>query len=162
MINKFELDAEAVEQTKLMKESVAECVKAVEHYNEIHSKLTIKKAELDLDIRQNPEEYGLAKITESAISAAITVASQELILELAEADSAKYAAILKKEEVLARGAELKNLINLYLNDYYVQTTNTRMAEDANEVTTKQTASKKNKKVTDKIKRVKKLRKSNGE
>jgi hypothetical protein len=158
MIDKFALDEECIKQNKLMAKVVEECIEAVESFNELSVELATKKAELDLMIRNEPEKYGLAKVTESAITAAITVAVQEIMEDLSKAESRKYAAILKKEEVLARGNDLKNLINLYLNDYYVQSTQAKMAENAEEVVVKQASSEKNKEITDKINKVKRVKK----
>ena len=154
-LDKFALDEECIRQTELMDEAIEECISAVEEYNLLDQELKQKKSELDMEIRENPEEYGIAKITEGSVAAAVTRETADLSKELTKAEGRKYAAILRKEKILARGGELKNLINLYLNDYFVKGHVSRMEEAASEVSSKQLVTAKSTALTDRLERAKK-------
>jgi CHASE3 domain sensor protein len=156
-LDKFALDEECIRQTELMDEAVEECIKAVEDYNEADMELKQRESELDQEIREDPESFGISKLTEGSVKAAITRETEELSKKLAKAESRKYAAILRKEKVIARGNELKNLINLYLNDYYVKGHVARMEEAAGEVSTKQLMTAKSTELTDRLSRAKKIK-----
>ena len=156
-LDKFALDEECIRQTEFMDEAVEECIKAVEEYNNLDLELKQRKSELDLEIRENPEEFGISKITEGSVTAAITRETEELSKNLIQAESRKYAAILRKEKIIARGNELKNLISLYLNDYYVKGHVSRMEEAASEVSTKQLITSTSTELTDRLNRAKKIK-----
>ncbi len=156
-IDKFALDDECINQTHLIDEAVEECIQAVEEYNLLDLELKQRKSELDQEIREDPEAFGISKITEGSVSAAITRETAVLSKDLIKAESRKYAAILRKEKVIARGAELKNLINLYLNDYFVKGQASRMEESAGEVSTKKLITAKSSELTDRISRAKKAK-----
>ena len=156
-IDKFALDDECIEQTKLMDEAVEECIVAVEEYNLLDLDLKQRKSELDQEIREDPESFGITKVTEGSVSAAIVRETADLSKQLIKAESRKYAAILRKEKIIARGAELKNLINLYLNDYFVKGQVTKMEESAGEVSTKKLITAKSTELTDRIARAKKIK-----
>ena len=149
-IDKFALDEECIKQVSLMDEAVEDCIVAVNEFNQVELELKQRKSELDQDIRENPEDYGIAKVTEGSVLAAITRETEELSEKLIQADGKKYAAILRKEKVIARSNELKNLINLYLNDYYVKGHVARIEESASEVSSKQLITAKSKALTDRI------------
>lgn len=156
-IDKFALDEECIQQTHLMDAAVEDCIKAVEEYNLLDLELKQRKSELDQEIREDPETFGINKITEGSVTAAITRETAELSKELIKAESRKYAAILRKEKVIARAAELKNLINLYLNDYFVKGQSARMEESAGEVSTKKLMTAKSSELTDRLNRAKKAK-----
>jgi hypothetical protein len=156
-IDKFALDDECISQTHLMDEAIEECIIAVEDYNLLDLELKQRKSELDQEVREDPESYGITKITEGAVQAAIVRETAELSKELIKAESRKYAAILRKEKIISRGAELKNLINLYLNDYFVKGQVTRMEESASEVSSKKLITAKSTELTDRIARAKKIK-----
>ena len=156
-IDKFALDDECINQTNLIDEAVEECIQAVEEYNLLDLELKQRKSELDQEIREDPEAFGISKITEGSVSAAITRETAVLSKDLVKAESKKYAAILRKEKIIARGAELKNLINLYLNDYFVKGQASRMEESAGEVSTKKLITAKSSELTDRISRAKKAK-----
>lgn len=156
-IDKFALDEECIRQTDFMDEAVEECIAAVEEYNSADLMLKQRRSELDQIIREEPEEYGISKVTEGSVAAAIIRETDELSRALLNAENRKYAAILRKEKILARGAELKNLINLYLNDYYVKGHVARIEESASEVSTKKLISEKSTALTDRLARAKKIK-----
>ena len=156
-IDKFALDDECINQTNLIDEAVEECIQAVEEYNLLDLELKQRKSELDQEIREDPEAFGISKITEGSVAAAITRETAVLSKDLVKAESKKYAAILRKEKIIARGAELKNLINLYLNDYFVKGQASRMEESAGEVSTKKLITAKSSELTDRISRAKKAK-----
>lgn len=156
-IDKFALDDECIEQNRLMDEAVEECIQAVEEYNLLDLELKQRKSELDQAIREDPESYGLAKVTEGSVAAAITRETESLSKELVQAESRKYAAILRKEKVISRGAELRNLINLYLNDYFVKGQVSKLEESAGEVSTKKLITAKSTDLTDRIARAKTMK-----
>lgn len=159
-LDKFALDEECIRQTELMDEAIEECIKAVEEYNNLDLDLKQRKSELDQEIREDPEGFGISKVTEGSVTAAITRETEELSRDLVKAESRKYAAILRKEKVIARGNELKNLISLYLSDYYVKGHVARMEESASEVSSKQLITAKSTQLTDRLARAKKIKADN--
>lgn len=159
-LDKFALDEECIRQTELMDEAVEECINAVEEYNNLDLDLKQRKSELDQEIREDPESFGISKVTEGSVTAAITRETEELSRDLVKAESRKYAAILRKEKVIARGNELKNLISLYLSDYYVKGHVARMEESASEVSSKQLITAKSTQLTDRLARAKKIKADN--
>jgi hypothetical protein len=83
-------------------------------------RLEFTKAELDQDIRQNPDKYGLEKITDKVVEMTIPLqesykkASREFIDAKFELNSAKGAV----DACSQRKDSLQELVKLYIGSYF--------------------------------------------
>lgn len=86
----------------------------------LDSELSRKRSELDLEIRSNPKNYGLEKISESAVSSAILVQPEFQMIERRSQNKRKE--MLKAKAVLSaldhRRRALESLVELWIRDYY--------------------------------------------
>jgi hypothetical protein len=70
-INKFKLDWEAARQAKLVMDYGLMLADAEEEKDRAENKKEVTAAELDCDVRAEPEKYGLSKVSEPAVKRAI-------------------------------------------------------------------------------------------
>ena len=114
------LDVEWLEQPSLMLKYGRLVVEARKGYDLAKENLDVVKAELDKEIRSNPEKFKLAKATESAILSAILThprykeASERLI-------EAKYNLSMYQtaaNAIDAKKAALENLVKLHGQQYF--------------------------------------------
>ena len=70
-IDPSQLDIEAVQQAELFFKYAEQAVKAKSKAEKLKFKLEVTEANLSLDCRANPEDFGLVKPTENAIASAI-------------------------------------------------------------------------------------------
>lgn len=119
-IDESALDVEWLDQASLTMRYgryEADCRKDLDHAK---AKLEIVEAELDQDIRTNPEKYGLEKITETAISKVITnspeqAKAQEKVREAAYELNMAQAAM---KAIYAKKDALENLVRLHGQQYF--------------------------------------------
>lgn len=84
------------------------------------AKLDVIKAELDKTIRDSPDKYGLIKITEPIVAAAVLMQSEHKAA-LKSVIKAKHDVDILKAAVFALNHKkdaLENLVRLRLADYY--------------------------------------------
>lgn len=119
-IDEQALDVEWLEQPRLMMRyarAAADAKKEMDHKKE---QLEVKKAELDKDIRSDPQKYGLEKITETVVQNTITLqdeyqeASQAFVEAKHEYDIARYAV----QSIQDRKEALENLVKLHGQQYF--------------------------------------------
>ena len=67
-IDPDELDLEVMDQAKLMVKYSALLAEAKERRDLMKEELDLTKAECDRDIREDPEKFGIVKMTETAVS----------------------------------------------------------------------------------------------
>jgi len=119
-INPGALDVEWLEQPGLMMKYARYSAEATRQADQAKERLEVVKAELDAQIRTDPEKYGIAKITENSVHATLLLqteyqeASQELINAQYEQNLSKYAA----QAVNARKDALENLVRLHGMQYF--------------------------------------------
>jgi len=92
--------------------------------------LVDRKNELSRDIRENPEAYGLAKVTESAIQTAIELDKRYLDWR-DEIDQLRYEVgvlAAAMEALQHKRRALEKLVDLYLADYYEATPKVKAAD----------------------------------
>ena len=119
-IDEDSLDTEWLEQPRLMlkysrflSQTRAELEKAKE-------RMEITKAELDKEVRTDPESYGLAKITEGAVQSAITT-SERFQKAQEKYREAQYNVNMAQSAVKAVDGKkdaLENLVRLYGQQYF--------------------------------------------
>lgn len=82
--------------------------------------LDVTKARLDLAIREDPDAYGLSKVTESTVASAILV-SKEYRTALTESNEAYYRYTLLSNAIRAlehKKKALENMVSLWLGSYF--------------------------------------------
>lgn len=119
-IDETALDVEWLQQPHLMLRYSQHAVEMRKKLDLAKEKLDLVRAELDSEIRKDPEKFGIAKLTESAIQAAILQnpryieANRELIDAKYEADIARSAV----EAFQQRKDALENLVRLFGMQYF--------------------------------------------
>ncbi len=119
-INENELDKEWIDQPKKVyrwSEKVAVVRRELE---ELKSEQDVIRAELDKDIRESPEAYGIVKITETAISSAILL-QRKYREGLQAISSKKYELDVLQGFTNAlehRKHALQDLVKLYGQNYF--------------------------------------------
>lgn len=121
-IDETALDVEWLEQASLMlkySRNEAECERELDVTKE---KLDLTKAQIDFDIRKNPDKYGIDKITESVVQN--TIIQQEQYRD----DYEDFLEV-KNNYNIARGASrainarkdaLENLVRLHGQQYFAE------------------------------------------
>lgn len=119
-ISEHDLDVEWLEQPRLMikyGENAARAKREADHAKEA---VEVKKAELDRDIRADPEKYGISKITETVVQNTISLqdeyqeAMTKYINAKHEFDMARYAVQAMQD----RKEALENLVKLHGQMYF--------------------------------------------
>jgi len=120
VIDKHALDEEWERHVSLYMAYADEARKARLEMDECKNILEVVKAETAMAVRSNPDEYGLAKVTEQVVVEAVTV--QEAVKD-AQADlvQARYKHEMFQAAVNAmehRKKQLESLVSLYLTGYF--------------------------------------------
>ncbi|MFA5408826.1 MAG: recombination mediator protein UvsY [Bacilli bacterium] len=123
-IDPFRLDEEWVRQPNLYRRYAEASAEARRRHDEAKNDVTVIRSEIELAVRKNPEEHGLAKVTEGAIKTVIDL--NEKVREAEEAViEARYAMEVLQGAVGAldhRKAALGDLVRLHLADYFSKPT----------------------------------------
>jgi hypothetical protein len=119
-IDPHALDVEWLRQASLYQKYAGEAAKARDRRDRTKDYLEIVRAEIDSQIRKDPEKWGIAKITEGAISAIITQsakyisANEEYFRTKLETDLLQSAVISLDQKKSA----LENLVKLMGQGYF--------------------------------------------
>jgi len=119
-IDEEALDIEWLEQASLMMKYARNAADARRELDRAKENFDIVKAEVDKDIRTNPDDYEVTKVTDASVAAAILgteeykEASQRLIQAKYEADIASSAV----RAVEQRKDALENLVRLHGQQYF--------------------------------------------
>ena len=89
-IDPGQLDVEAVQQAGLFFKYAEESVKAKAQVDRMKMALDVMEAKLQAEVRESPEKFGLVKVTEAAIAAAVKTSTRY---------TDAYDAFLKAREV---------------------------------------------------------------
>jgi hypothetical protein len=120
LIDESALDVEFLEQTNLMIRYAEHASQTKREAEEAKENLELVRAGLDKDIRQNPANYGLEKLTETVVSNTIILqpeyqeASKRLIQANYEAGMARFAA----QAISDRKNCLEALVKLHGQQYF--------------------------------------------
>jgi len=134
-VDKDNLDLALVEQASLMYDYGLEYAEALRKRDKLKDRLDVVKAELDSEIRSNPEGFGFdKKPTESAIANAILLekeyrAASERYLEACYEVNVILAA---KNALEHKKSAVENLIKLYCSNYWAEGTSLP-AEDRQQI-----------------------------
>lgn len=114
------LDLEWLDQPSLMLKYARVSAQTRRILDEAKQNLDVVRAELDKDIRENPDDYGIAKVTEGSITSAINTSDDYKKAFKAFLD-AKYEADMAGGAVRAFDARkdaLENLVRLHGQQYF--------------------------------------------
>lgn len=119
-IDETALDVEWLQQSHLMYKYVkyqADTKKAMDEAKEM---LDFIRAKLEMDIRANPENYGLSKVTESAIASSILLQPeyQESSKKYIEAKYENDVAAAAVRAIDQKKTALENLVKLLSVSYF--------------------------------------------
>lgn len=119
-IDPDDLDLEFLAQPTLMLKYTRHLAQMRKEVDEAKQNLDIKQAEVDRKIRENPEAYGIEKVTENSIRSAILTEDE---FQEAQKDflDAKYEMDMAQGAVNAfeqRKSALENLVKLHGMNYF--------------------------------------------
>jgi hypothetical protein len=114
------LDVELLEQPSLMAKYSRMLAEAQRDRDLAKERLDLIKAEIDLDIRDNPQNYKLAKTTEAAITNCILMEEdyQNAQKEWNEANFQVNVLHGVIKAIENRKSALENLVKLFLSNYF--------------------------------------------
>ena len=118
-IDEFNLDKEWLKQPKLYFEYANQLAFARFQLDQAKAKLELVKAELDRAIRTDPQEYGLAKITETVVASTIVLQlgymqATQAVIEAKHKVGILDAAVFALDN---RRKALENAVTLWVKDY---------------------------------------------
>jgi hypothetical protein len=119
-IDKFSLDAECLDQPRKFMKWSADYADSLAERDRADQKLEVTKAQVEQEVRKNPELYGLDKVTEASIKAAVTI-SREVDVAFEEWVEAKHRVgimMAAREALEQRKNMLENLVKLFLSGYW--------------------------------------------
>jgi len=119
-IDETALDVEWLEQPNLMLKYTRNEADALKQVDLIKEKLGYIKSELDKQIREDPEKFGIAKITETVILNTIQMQDEykDVMEELIEAQYECNIAKGATKAVQQRKDALQSLVTLYGQNYF--------------------------------------------
>lgn len=114
------LDVEWLKQAGLMREYCKHQAQTKKEVDEAKERLDVGKARIEMRIRSDPEAYGLAKITESAVSSTLLLQQeyQDLSQEYIDAKYENDIAVAVIRALEHKKSALENLVNLFGRSYF--------------------------------------------
>ncbi len=119
-INQDALDVEWLEQPRLMLKYGRYMAEAELELATAKQNMEVKYAELDKDIRENPGDYGIEKIVEAGVMAAIKM-NEGYKSAVKEYNECQYEYTMAKNAVKAfehKKEALENLVRLFGQQYF--------------------------------------------
>jgi hypothetical protein len=134
-IDQYALEEGWLKQAVLYAKWAEEAVNANYEVDKLRESLDLKRAELDGKIRNDPAIYGIAKITESAISAAILMNAeyQEANNKVLEASRNAKILAVARDSFEHKKKALEKLTDLFLSNYWADKMPEKKIEKAAEV-----------------------------
>lgn len=119
-IDETALDIECLDQAILMMRYSKELARAEKRVSNIKEELSVERAELDKDIRSNPDTFGIEKITESAINNCIILQDDYKAIQKKLIDAQYEAKMIKGavDAVQQRKDMLQELVKLHGQRYF--------------------------------------------
>jgi len=119
-IDPNQLDIEWLRQPKLYFKYAQEAASAREQVDTVKLQLDITLAQVMQEVRSNPEGFGIAKVTEAAIDAAVkqdkrVITKQQKLIEEKNNAEVLRAAVDSFDQ---RKCALENLVKLHLGSYF--------------------------------------------
>ena len=119
-IDPYCLDEEWVKQPDTFRKYSEALAEAKRDFEEAKNRLAVVRAETDLTVRKKPSKYGLDKLTEGVIKAAVEI-DEGVVKAEADVVEARYEVNLLEAAVGSldhRKRALSDLVSLHLADYY--------------------------------------------
>jgi hypothetical protein len=119
-LDQNQLDEQWLEQPRLYHKYARRLANAKQSLEEAKAELELCRAELDREIRLNPEAFGLAKLTENIVSNTITIQerykeTQASLIEVKHKVDIYQATVTTLEH---RKRALESLVTLHGQDYF--------------------------------------------
>jgi hypothetical protein len=119
-IDETALDVEWLQQANLMYKYARHQAETKKAMDEAKERLDFIRAKLEMDIRANPENYGLSKVTESAIASTILLQPEyhEASKKYVEARYENDMAVAAVRAIDQKKTALENLVKLLSVSYF--------------------------------------------
>lgn len=119
-IDENALDIEWLKQPRLMLSYATEVAKCKRSVDLLKERLDVVSAELDKSIRENPDNYGLTKITEAVVQNNIKLQPEyeRTYHELVDARYALEISLAAVRAIDQKKTALENLVRLYGQQYF--------------------------------------------
>jgi hypothetical protein len=119
-IDKYSLDAECLDQPRKFMEWSQDYADAVSEQDRADQKLEVVKAQVEMEARKNPESFGLEKVTDNSIKAAVTMSKKVMEAHEAWVMTKHQVNVLRagREALEQRKTMLENLVKLFLSGYW--------------------------------------------
>lgn len=123
-IDENNLPGEWQAQPVLMLEYGLLLADAEQEVDETKAKLAVVAAGLETDIRDNPDDYGLAKVTEAAVQATLPQQKQHQIATKNYNDAKHRARVYRAmvEAIAHRKSALQGMTDLYMRQWFADPT----------------------------------------
>jgi len=114
------LDVEWLNQAELMRRYASHAAYTKKAMDDAKERLDVGKAQIEMDIRKNPENYGIPKVTEAAIQSTILLQNeyQELSEMFIETKYENDIAIGVVKAIDQKKTALENLVRLLSVAYF--------------------------------------------
>lgn len=134
-IDMFNLELECSKQPSIFMTWAEQYAQAVYDRDKSKQHLKVVTAKTNLAIRQSPQSYGIEKITEAAVQAALDLNSEVLAAEDNYLEAVKNAEIMRgaRDSFDDRKKQLTNLVSLQNAKYYSDPTKAHAATLAQEM-----------------------------
>ena len=119
-IDKYALDLECIDQPRKFLRWAEALAEATAEKDRADQKLEVTKAQIEQEVRANPEGSGIEKVTEATIKSFVTTSpkvavAQDRWIEAKHRVNILFAA---KEALEQRKSMLENLVKLFLSGYW--------------------------------------------
>jgi hypothetical protein len=123
-------------QASMMLEYGIQLADAMQEEDGAKAKLAVVAAEMDRDMRANPADYGIDKLTEAAISSAILVQPEHKIVTKKLDDAHHEVRILRAvvDALSHRKSTLQGMTDLFLRQWYANPTSDAQPAELKEAT----------------------------
>ena len=130
-INQFDLETECVNQPVLYDEVGQLATDAKSCARSAKDELDYIKAFIESEVRKNPEKFGVAKVTESSVNAAVTINQRYVDASRKYIDAQRLSDSLTVLQFAAeqRKSMIKDLVSLYIYAYYQQQQSVNMSTE---------------------------------
>jgi hypothetical protein len=123
-IDAFNLDQEWIGQPDLYRRYAEALADAKQEYDHFRIEANLHRAEVELEIRSDPAEFGIEKVTEGTVKAVLE-SNDGVVSNDRKVVDAKHKVAVLEAAVQAldhRKRALSDLVSLHLSDYYSKPT----------------------------------------
>ena len=123
-IDKYRLDQEWEQQPRLYREHAERLADAERDLSQAEAAVKVTRADVELKVRKAPDLYGVEKVAEAGIKAAVELDKRVRKSTLTVIEAKHKADILKAavRTLEHRKSSLEELVRLWLADYFAEPT----------------------------------------